>query len=198
MPEGPTGSPQADKKLDSVKLKLLGWLGLCHCSAQQRRSLLRANQLKRLSGNRQLSARGTGSAQPACCWRRLLRTDWVWTLSAPSTSNSSHKPRWKEVIRLQLRKWERIPDLVGTILDNNNTSFQPRVVFTTSFAHFIHWNQQSKTCKYEKRNFENFCKKHTISAEWSTFNSDSSSLILWTQFFPRSFRLSAWCELLTC
>ena len=39
-----TGFPQADQKLDSVKLELLRWLGLCHCSAQllpwQRRSLL--------------------------------------------------------------------------------------------------------------------------------------------------------------
>ena len=38
-----TGSPQADQELDNVKLELLCWLGLCHCSAQllpwQRRSL---------------------------------------------------------------------------------------------------------------------------------------------------------------
>ena len=100
-----TGSPQGDQELVSVKLKLHGWLGLCHCSAQllpgQWRSLLRVSQRSfvawghgrpfkpGLSRCREFAHLHEGQ-RPNCSkpFIIVLLTAQV----APTASNSNHKP----------------------------------------------------------------------------------------------------------
>ena len=133
-----TGSPQADQKLDSVKLELLRWLGLCHCSARtpplatevasQGQSTLKGCHVT--WGHGRTFTRLSRSGHFAHLQRSPF--PFIMLLTTPPANLSAQLARQqfqpqtslkRSDSRLQLRMWDR----------TSPTSEQDHPAFTTSF-----------------------------------------------------------------